>query len=97
MDALTKLSATVFSPAKMVYIAYILLLWRSSTVAQPTAQHWEFPVCQFLWMSLGFLLAEIGHNDCARIWLNNLGERNRPEWLRPLVKDEEGKWFRAKD
>jgi hypothetical protein len=58
----------------MVYIAYlILLVWKTTTPS-----HFEF----FL-VSLLFLAIEITHNDWGRIRLNNSGEKNRPEWLRP--------------
>ena len=54
MAELGKLTATLFSPAKMVYIAYaILLLWKT-----PVPLHWEF----FLVSGL-FLAVEIAHND----------------------------------
>ncbi len=93
MGELAKLPATVFSPAKMVYIAYILLLWKTST----TPQHWEFSHCEFFVVSGFFLAIEIAHNDWLRILLNNCGEKNRPEWLRPLVKEKDGTWFKPKN
>jgi hypothetical protein len=74
MNELAKLPATLFSPAKMVFIAYVILLvWKT-----PTPSHWEF----FL-VSVFFLAVEIAHNDWGRIRLNNNGEKNRPDWLRP--------------
>jgi hypothetical protein len=74
MDKFWELPATLFSPAKMVYIAYVILLvWKT---AAPS--HYEF----FL-VSLLFLAVEIVHNDWGRIRLNNSGEKNRPEWLKP--------------
>jgi hypothetical protein len=75
-----KLPATLFSPAKMVYIAYVILLvWKTKC-----ASHWEF----FL-LSACFLVVEIGHNDWLRIRLNNNAETNRPDWLMPQ-KDPKG-------
>ncbi len=82
---IAKLPATLFSPAKMVYIAYVILLWRSST-----AQNWRFPLSQFLWVSLAFLVVEIIHNDFCRIRLNHWGEKYKQEWDKPewFVKRE---------
>lgn len=74
MNELSKLPAALFSPAKMVYIAYlILLVWKTTTPSH----------CEFFLVSLLFLAIEIIHNDWGRIRLNNSGEKNRPEWLRP--------------
>jgi hypothetical protein len=74
MNELLKLPATLFSPAKMVYIAYVILLvWKTTTPSH----------CEFFLVSLLFLAIEITHNDWGRIRLNNSGEKNRPEWLRP--------------
>ena len=73
MNELAKLPATLFSPAKMVYIAYlILLVWKTTA-----ASH-----CKFFVVSLLFLLVEIGHNDWLRIRLNNNAEKNRPDFLK---------------
>lgn len=70
-----KLPATLFSPAKMVYIAYVVLrVWKTPT----TPSH-----CEFFLVSALFLAVEIAHDDWGRIRLNNSGEKNRPEWLRP--------------
>jgi hypothetical protein len=73
MNELAKLPATLFSPAKLVYIAYIILLIARTS----TPSH-----CEFFLVSTLFLIVEIGHNDWGRIRLNNSGEKNRPEWLR---------------
>ncbi len=74
MDELAKLPATLFSPAKMVYIAYVIMLvWKTQ---QPSH-------CEFFLVSVLFLAVEIVHNDWGRIRLNNSGEKNRPEWLKP--------------
>jgi hypothetical protein len=68
-EGIAKLPGTLFSPAKMVYIAYVILTGLGRLAAQPL---WIF----FL-VSLVFLLVEIGHNDWLRIILNNHAERNR--------------------
>jgi hypothetical protein len=74
LEELATLPATLFSPAKMVYVAYVILLfWRTPTPSD----------CEFFWVSALFLVVEIAHNDWGRIRLNNHAERNRPEWLRP--------------
>lgn len=72
--ALASLPMTLFSPAKMVYISYIILL----ILEKRTPPCWEFVLVSVL-----FIAVEIGHNDWLRIRLNNNGEKNRPEWLRP--------------
>jgi hypothetical protein len=76
IKAVAGLSATIFSPAKMVYIAYVLLTVLRLPTHQPS--WWCFGAVSVL-----FFIAEIGHNDWLRIRLNNSAERNRPEWLRP--------------
>ncbi len=76
-EALGKIPATLFSPAKMVYIAYLILLFKKPPA---TLTSWR---CEFFVVSVLFLLAEIAHNDWGRIWLNNNAENNRPVWLRP--------------
>jgi hypothetical protein len=74
LKGLAGLSATIFSPAKMVYIAYIVLIWKAGRLP---------PLWEFLCVSAVFLCVEIGHNDWLRIRLNNNAEENRPAWLRP--------------
>jgi len=75
---LAKLPATLFSPAKMVYIAYVIF---SCLRLSKDPQSWSW--CAFAWVSVFFILIEVGHNDWARIRLNNHAEKKRPEWLRP--------------
>jgi hypothetical protein len=75
LKALTGLSATIFSPAKMIYIAYVALTFTGKLQGQPC---WVFPT-----VSAFFLVAEIFHNDWLRIRLNNNAEGNRPQFLRP--------------
>jgi hypothetical protein len=73
MDELAKLPATLFSPAKMFYIAYVVILvWKTSTPS-----HGEF----FLVSAL-FLAVEILHNDWCRILLNNHAKKTTPQWER---------------
>jgi len=68
-EAIAKLPGTLFSPAKMVYIAYVILTCLGKLTAQPL---WVFSL-----VSIVFLLVEIGHNDWLRIILNNHAERRR--------------------
>jgi hypothetical protein len=71
MSEIAKVPATLFSPAKMVYIAYVILLaWKTQTPSH----------CEFFVVSVFFLFIEIAHNDWGRIRLNNSGKRNTPEW-----------------
>jgi hypothetical protein len=74
MDKLGDLPATLFSPAKMVYISYILLTYFKFLKDQPW---WVFYV-----MSVLFLAVEIIHNDWGRLRLNFAAEEHRPEWAR---------------
>lgn len=81
--AVAGLSATIFSPAKMVYIAYVALL--VAKIRGPSA--WEF-----LLVSAFFLVVEIGHNDWLRIRLNSCAEKKKqdsekPEWFVKLKND----------
>ncbi len=61
MMEIEKLPAALFSPAKMVYIAYVLAIYFDKL----TTTKWEF-----LLISLLFFAAEIWHNDYYRIRLN---------------------------
>ena len=56
------LAATVFSPSKMAYISYVILTGLKILPA-PSLR-------LFVGLSMGFWLAEVGHNDYLRIWLN---------------------------
>jgi hypothetical protein len=70
MDSLLgDLPATLFSPAKMFYIAYVILTALRIPATQPW---WEF----FL-VTLAFLFVEIWHNDYLRIRLNIAAEKHR--------------------
>jgi hypothetical protein len=75
LKALTGLSATIFSPAKMIYIAYVALTLLGKLQGQPW---WVFPSVSVL-----FIVVEVFHNDWLRIRLNNNAEVNRPQFLRP--------------
>jgi hypothetical protein len=70
MDSfLGDLPATLFSPAKMAYIAYVVLTALKIPANPPW---WEF----FLVTAI-FLIIEIFHNDYLRIRLNIAAEKNR--------------------
>ena len=58
---LSKIPATIFSPAKMAFIAYVLLgaLGKIAT-----------NMCQFIVVSVVFLFVQIAHDDYLRIRLN---------------------------
>jgi hypothetical protein len=73
-----KLPATLFSPARMVYIAYVIF-----TCLRVSKDPNSWSLATFIWISVVFVLVEVLHNDWARIRLNNHAEKNRPEWLRP--------------
>ena len=61
--SLGDLPATLFSPAKLVYIAYVVLLGLKVLPAPPA---WLFLV-----ISVVFIVVEVWHNDYYRIVLNN--------------------------
>lgn len=63
------LPATLFSPAKMVYIAYVIL---TALKTPPNQPWWEFFV-----VTAAFLAVEIFHNDYLRIRLNIAAEKHR--------------------
>lgn len=65
------LPATLFSPAKMFYIAYVIF---SALKIMPN-QSW----CEFFLVTVAFLLVEILHNDYLRIILNSAAEKHRPK------------------
>jgi len=71
--AITGLSASIFSPAKMVYLGFFVLVY----LRVPT-QTWFV----FLAISVIFLVAEIGHNDWLRLRLNFYGDKPKLEWQR---------------
>ncbi len=54
----------LFSPAKMVLLAYGFLVWKSPHPVSSNLKWWLF----------AFLAVEIFHNDCLRLALNGLGE-----------------------
>lgn len=63
------LPATLFSPAKMAYIAYVIL---AALRIPPNQPWWEFFA-----VTAVFLAVEIFHNDYLRIRLNIAAEKNR--------------------
>ena len=62
MDEVKKLSATLFSPTKIIYIAYVILL------AMRIIPWHSFHV--FALLSLAFWIIEIIHTECLRGWMN---------------------------
>ena len=69
MDSiLGDLPATLFSPAKMAYIAYVLL---AALKIRTNAPWWEFFV-----VTIAFLVIEVYHNDYLRIRLNRAAENH---------------------
>jgi hypothetical protein len=60
------LPATLFSPSKMVYIAYIIL---TGLKILPVPSVW-----MFIAISVVFWIAEVFHNDFLRRWLNKKAE-----------------------
>ena len=75
-EKLAGLPATLFSPAKMVYIAYVL-------IALVTKDAKLTSLGVFNGVSLFFVLAEVLHNDWLRILLNYSAEKSKPEWDKP--------------
>ncbi len=68
MATIGDIPATVFSPSKMVYISYVIL---TCLRILPAPSLWLF-----VGLSVAFWLAEVGHNDYLRIWLNNRAGKN---------------------
>jgi len=62
MPNLGDLPAALFSPSKVVYISYVILTGLKVLPAPS--------ICGFVMISIIFWLAEVGHNDYLRIWLN---------------------------
>jgi hypothetical protein len=63
-----KFPATLFSPTKMIYIAYVIL--SCLRVSQ-----WH-SLRLFAVVSVIFWVVEIFHDDYLRIWLNKKAEKN---------------------
>ena len=68
-NLLGDLPATLFSPAKMFYIAYVIL---TALKIRANPPWWEFFI-----VTAAFLLIEIYHNDYLRIRLNIAAEKHR--------------------
>ena len=62
------LPATLFSPAKIVFIGYLVLVALGRV---------ETTKCELILFSLAFLIVEIGHNDFLRIKLNNWAQQKQ--------------------
>jgi hypothetical protein len=67
MATIGDLPATLFSPSKAVYISYVILTGLRILPAPS--------LCAFVVLSAAFWVAEVGHNDYLRIWLNNKAEK----------------------
>jgi hypothetical protein len=63
---LGKIPSEIFSPAKMVFIGFIVLASLDRIKVSP---------CEFIWLSAAFLAIEIFHNDYLRIKLNKWAEK----------------------
>ena len=63
------LPAAIFSPAKMVYIAFVILLGLK-ILPTPTLR-------MFFLISVLFMVCEVVHNDYLRIRLNIAAEKHR--------------------
>ncbi len=63
-----KLPTTLFSPAKIVFIGYIVLV---------ALERLETTKCEVIIFSVLFLVVEIFHNDYLRIVLNNSAQQKR--------------------
>ncbi len=63
---LENLPAALFSPAKIVFIGYLVLV---------ALGRLETTKCEVIIFSILFLLVEIFHNDYLRIKLNNWAEK----------------------
>jgi hypothetical protein len=68
MATMGDLPATLFSPSKAAYISYVIL---TGLRILPAPSLYEF-----VGLSAAFWVAEVGHNDYLRIWLNN--KANKP-------------------
>jgi len=68
MDNIGDLPAAIFSPAKMIYISFVIL----TGVKILTAPLWLFVLASAL-----FMVVEVAHNDYLRIRLNIAAERHR--------------------
>jgi len=69
MDNIGNLPAAIFSPAKMIYISFIILTGVKILPAPPL---WLFVLASAL-----FMVVEVAHNDYLRIRLNIAAERHR--------------------
>jgi hypothetical protein len=63
------LPAVIFSPAKMIYIAFIVLTGLKILPAPP--------FLLFFLVSVVFMIVEAAHNDYFRIRLNRAAEKHR--------------------
>lgn len=66
MATIGDLHPTIFSPSKVAYISYVILTGLRILPAPS--------LLMFIGISVFFWLAEVGHNDFLRIWLNRKAE-----------------------
>jgi hypothetical protein len=63
MATIGDIPAALSSPSKVVYISYVIL---TGLRVLPAPSLWVF-----VGLSAAFWVADVGHNDYLRIWLNN--------------------------
>jgi hypothetical protein len=70
VTTLGDLTATLFkfSPSKVIYVSYVVLAGLKILPAPS--------LLVFIGLSVAFWVAEVGHNDYLRIWLNNKAGTN---------------------
>jgi hypothetical protein len=68
MATIGDLPAALFSPSKVVYVSYVFLTGLRILPAPS--------LCVFVGLSIAFWVAEVGHNDYLRIWLNNKADKS---------------------
>ena len=69
MDKIGNLPAAIFSPAKMIYVSFLILTALRILPAPP--------LCVFFLVSDLFMVFEVAHNDYLRIRLNIAAEKHR--------------------
>ena len=69
MDKIGDLPAAIFSPAKMVYISFVILTGLKILPAPSLSA--------FFLVSVLFMVFEVAHNDYLRVRLNIAAEKHR--------------------
>ncbi len=82
-DAMSSLGTAITAPAKLAYAGYILLAYKGALCG--------VTLRQFLFVSVLFLVIQIGHDDYLRIRLNHWAEmpgarRRRSEGLNRIYE-----------